>query len=279
MSPDEAAFLKAIGDNPADETARLVYADWLAERNDPRAEFARLSAEFLRSVRGLADMRRAQSTEWLEAMDPLFNRFCLIRVPDLGSGGAQAIVTDLLVEPGGSMLKGQAIFNLTTESRVQRELRAEESGLVTAVFVRAGENVAVYQPLFAYISGLEKFVLRTPRAPMLAFIHSLERQRKTLRQNPRELNEAMLSRHATAADMVFGAKAIQEAMRAAERNRGWDTQSHSLTTRMKDAGLTPDQMVQERIDVHIEMLRRLLVQHGQPDGFCELPGDLPHATE
>jgi hypothetical protein len=114
---------------------------------------------------------------------------------------------------------------------------------------------------------------------MLAFIHSLESQRKTLRQNPRELNEAMLARHATATDMVFGTKAVQEAVRAAERLRGWDTSSHSLTTRMKEAGFTPDQMVQERIDVHIEMLRRLLVQHGQPDGFRELSSDFPPATE
>ncbi|QJW96626.1 TIGR02996 domain-containing protein [Frigoriglobus tundricola] len=44
MSPDEAAFLKAIGDNPADETARLVYADWLAERGeDEKATWLRES--------------------------------------------------------------------------------------------------------------------------------------------------------------------------------------------------------------------------------------------
>jgi len=34
----DAAFLAAIRDAPDDDTARLVYADWLAERDDPRGE-------------------------------------------------------------------------------------------------------------------------------------------------------------------------------------------------------------------------------------------------
>lgn len=37
----EAAFLKAIAGCPADETTRLVYADWLQERSDPREAFVR----------------------------------------------------------------------------------------------------------------------------------------------------------------------------------------------------------------------------------------------
>ena len=37
MSPDEAAFLAAIRARPADDTARLVYADWLDERGDADA--------------------------------------------------------------------------------------------------------------------------------------------------------------------------------------------------------------------------------------------------
>lgn len=38
---DEAAFLKAIADSPDDRTARLVYADWLQERDDVRAAWVR----------------------------------------------------------------------------------------------------------------------------------------------------------------------------------------------------------------------------------------------
>ncbi|HZY90594.1 MAG TPA: TIGR02996 domain-containing protein [Gemmataceae bacterium] len=39
---DDAAFLRAIADAPTDDAPRLVYADWLEERGDPRAEFLRL---------------------------------------------------------------------------------------------------------------------------------------------------------------------------------------------------------------------------------------------
>ncbi|MCE9568269.1 MAG: TIGR02996 domain-containing protein [Planctomycetes bacterium] len=46
---EETAFLSAIRQNPADETARLVYADWLDEQGDPasiaKAEFIRLELQ------------------------------------------------------------------------------------------------------------------------------------------------------------------------------------------------------------------------------------------
>ncbi len=43
---DEAAFLEALKANPADDTTRLVYADWLDERNEPeKAEYLRLVAK------------------------------------------------------------------------------------------------------------------------------------------------------------------------------------------------------------------------------------------
>ena len=42
---DEAAFLAAIAAEPADDTRRLVYADWLDERGDPRGEYLRLELQ------------------------------------------------------------------------------------------------------------------------------------------------------------------------------------------------------------------------------------------
>jgi uncharacterized protein (TIGR02996 family) len=42
------AFLAAIRANPEDEAPRLVYADWLEERGDTRAEFIRLQADLSR---------------------------------------------------------------------------------------------------------------------------------------------------------------------------------------------------------------------------------------
>ena len=42
---DDAAFLSAIQANPNDELARLVYADWLDERGDPRGAYLRAESE------------------------------------------------------------------------------------------------------------------------------------------------------------------------------------------------------------------------------------------
>jgi uncharacterized protein (TIGR02996 family) len=40
--PDDEAFLRAMAERPADLDLRLVFADWLEERGDPRAELLRL---------------------------------------------------------------------------------------------------------------------------------------------------------------------------------------------------------------------------------------------
>jgi len=45
---DHDAFVAAIVNAPDDATARLVYADWLEERGDPRAEFLRLAVDLRR---------------------------------------------------------------------------------------------------------------------------------------------------------------------------------------------------------------------------------------
>ena len=42
---DEAAFLAAIRATPNDPTDRLVFADWLDERNDARGELIRIEEE------------------------------------------------------------------------------------------------------------------------------------------------------------------------------------------------------------------------------------------
>jgi len=42
---DERAFLKAILEKPDDDSRKLVYADWLEEQGDPRAEYLRLTVK------------------------------------------------------------------------------------------------------------------------------------------------------------------------------------------------------------------------------------------
>ena len=41
MTPDEAALLRAVVAAPGDHLARLVYADWLDDRGDPRGAYLR----------------------------------------------------------------------------------------------------------------------------------------------------------------------------------------------------------------------------------------------
>src|SRR5579862_3542121 len=45
---DEQRFLQAILAAPDDDTPRLIYADWLEERGDVRAEFIRVQCELAR---------------------------------------------------------------------------------------------------------------------------------------------------------------------------------------------------------------------------------------
>jgi uncharacterized protein (TIGR02996 family) len=76
----EEAFLRAISAAPDDSTVRLVYADWLEDRGDPRAEFVRLQVR-LREVAAEDPSRprlRAREQElragcpayWLAKLDP-----------------------------------------------------------------------------------------------------------------------------------------------------------------------------------------------------------------
>jgi uncharacterized protein (TIGR02996 family) len=63
---EENGFLRAILANPADSGLRLVYADWLEERSDPRAAFVRLGAELV--ALPLKDGRRAELKSRLEEL-------------------------------------------------------------------------------------------------------------------------------------------------------------------------------------------------------------------
>src|SRR5215472_2671870 len=44
----EEGLLQAIIDEPDDDGLRLIYADWLEERGDPRSEFIRVQVELAR---------------------------------------------------------------------------------------------------------------------------------------------------------------------------------------------------------------------------------------
>ncbi len=77
---DEDGFLSAIKAEPNEDTHRLVYADWLDERDDPRGDFIRLhlaltatSPDHSDRVAGeheLSYLRKGCDRDWLAVVEP-----------------------------------------------------------------------------------------------------------------------------------------------------------------------------------------------------------------
>jgi uncharacterized protein (TIGR02996 family) len=69
---DEDAFIRAILDTPGDSAPRLVYADWLEERGDARAEYLRLLCAITEreGMPGNGDGVRARLAELRASLDP-----------------------------------------------------------------------------------------------------------------------------------------------------------------------------------------------------------------
>jgi uncharacterized protein (TIGR02996 family) len=70
LPPDEQAFLRAVLADPHDSLPRLVYADWLEERGDPRGEFLRLATR-LRDEERLFSRDRPAMRDRLDELRPL----------------------------------------------------------------------------------------------------------------------------------------------------------------------------------------------------------------
>jgi uncharacterized protein (TIGR02996 family) len=68
---EEAALLRGMIDRPGDDTARLVYADWLDERDDPRGAYLRAEHAWARAS-GAADAVRALAELRATKLDPLW---------------------------------------------------------------------------------------------------------------------------------------------------------------------------------------------------------------
>jgi uncharacterized protein (TIGR02996 family) len=66
---DDEAFIRAIVDAPGDDAPRLVYADWLDERGDPRAAYLRAEVVWARPWR--AGDRRPRDRDLSDLADGL----------------------------------------------------------------------------------------------------------------------------------------------------------------------------------------------------------------
>jgi len=66
MDEVEERFLAAIAANPGDREARLVYADWLEERGDPRGEYLRIEVQLNELPARLAALNGTIDRAWLD---------------------------------------------------------------------------------------------------------------------------------------------------------------------------------------------------------------------
>jgi uncharacterized protein (TIGR02996 family) len=77
----EESFLAAIYESPDDDAPRLVYADWLAERGDPRGEFIHLQCKAaagpLRSIdeKRMRSLARRHRVRLLGPLEPVLDEF------------------------------------------------------------------------------------------------------------------------------------------------------------------------------------------------------------
>src|SRR5262245_18740108 len=107
---DEKAFVRGILDAPRDQALRLVFADWLEERGDPRGEYVGLRAA-RRATRAtaarLAELRAVIAPGWLPLLDRPPRKeqgWKLDSAPEsLGSGAKSiAAMLDWLAGPGAA---------------------------------------------------------------------------------------------------------------------------------------------------------------------------------
>jgi uncharacterized protein (TIGR02996 family) len=85
VSAEERGFLDAILDEPDDDVPRLVYADWLTERGDPRGEFIQVQCRLARTPRYEPTPRESHQREqdllraWRSEWERPYRKFEFIR--------------------------------------------------------------------------------------------------------------------------------------------------------------------------------------------------------
>jgi uncharacterized protein (TIGR02996 family) len=120
----EEALIQHILANPQDDAARLVYADWLEERSDPRAEFMRTEVNLARAAPDSAEqialevrlheLRRTLGTRWAVEMDrhavPALRIEEIFQIPGKGTVVTGVVECDQLVSGNELLLLGEDLL-------------------------------------------------------------------------------------------------------------------------------------------------------------------------
>jgi uncharacterized protein (TIGR02996 family) len=137
---EEQAFLAAIAANPSDATARLVFADWLTERDDPRGEWLRVRTQLALGTDPAVELTRYEDRERELAPTVLADWFAL-DLPMwclLGGGLAYPAVPGWLVKQNTDSWAGAISYY----SDVPEESWVSQSGIQHFVAVMAGTEFA-----------------------------------------------------------------------------------------------------------------------------------------
>jgi uncharacterized protein (TIGR02996 family) len=100
---EEEAFIRAIVDGPGDDLSRLVYADWLDDRDDPRGAYLRAECEAVETG------EIAQLRELAAGLDPVW--VARVSMPPVG-----ACITHTVLSNRGSSVSAAEIAK--TEQRI-----------------------------------------------------------------------------------------------------------------------------------------------------------------
>ena len=134
----EQKFLAAITANPDDAEARAVYADWLEERGDPRAEYLRLEALLYAGPARFVALMQHLSPQWLA----MVTRRCDVLLVDTGSSKILLIKT--VRELTGLGLKdAKALVESSLPIKVRRDLPYAEAQELAAKLTAAGARTAL----------------------------------------------------------------------------------------------------------------------------------------
>jgi uncharacterized protein (TIGR02996 family) len=159
MTGDERAFLDAICAQPDDDTARLVYADWLADNGDAdRGEFIRVEVELARTPR-LTDEDERRRRVLIGRRDELLKKH---KTAWLGpflpyakeNSFARGFVQSLDVPASVFLQHAEGWFALTPLTRVKIIINGRVWDPITASFTWWAESLFT-SPLLARLEALD----------------------------------------------------------------------------------------------------------------------------
>ncbi|MCI0705423.1 MAG: TIGR02996 domain-containing protein [Planctomycetia bacterium] len=162
---EEQAFLAAISANPADATTRLVFADWLTDRDDPRGEWLRVRTQLALGIARGAELTRLIEREQELAPDALASWFatdapvwCL-----LGGGLPNPPIPDWLIEANLESWRWMIRFYDNYSGKSWNYLRGLQqfivmlTGTEVAKLFRAGQSMLTFVVSTAEQHGLGQY--------------------------------------------------------------------------------------------------------------------------